>query len=169
MKSLLAVVTALLGMSAQDVENPQFKYWTGCKPGSWVKMKLEMSAGGKKVEGESTHKLLELKDDMAVIEVSGKSKVGEKEYPIPVQKQEIKAKEPPEKVKISAEGDEEIEVAGKKLKCHWYEYSSKQGEKESKGKAWLSKEIPGGSAKVEIGGADGGKSIVMTAVEWEKK
>jgi hypothetical protein len=166
MKSLLAVVVALL---SQDVENPQFKYWTGCKPGSWVKMKMEMNSAGKKIESESTHKLLELKDDVAVVEITGKSKMGEREFALPVQKQEIKAKEPAEKVKITGEGDEEIEVGGKKLKCHWYEYSTKQGEKESKGKAWLAKEIPGGTAKVEVGGADAAKPIVMIAVEWEKK
>ena len=168
MKILLAVVVALLGVS-QDVENPQFKYWTSCKPGSWVKMKMEMSTAGRKIESESTHKLLELKDDLAVVEITGKSKVGEKEFALPAQKQEIKAKEPAEKVKIASEGDEEIDVAGKKLKCHWYEYSTKQGEKDTKGKAWLSKEIPGGTAKVEMAGADGGKAIVMVAVEWEKK
>jgi len=168
MKSLLAVVVALLGMS-QDVENPQFKYWTSCKPGSWVKMKMEMASAGKKIESETTHKLLELKDDVAVVEITGKSKVGEQEFALPTQKQEIKAKEPADKIKITSEGDEEIEVAGKKLKCHWFEYSGKQGEKDSKGKAWMSKEIPGGMAKIEVGGPDAAKPIVMVAVEWEKK
>ena len=168
MKSLLVAVLALFA-TAQDVENPQFKYWTGCKPGSWVKMKAEMTSGGQKIESEMTHNLLELKADVAVIEITGKTKVGDKEFPFPAQKQEIKAREPAEKIKIAGEGDEEIEVAGKKLKCHWFEYSAKQGEKESKGKAWLAKEIPGGTARIEMGGPDGGKAIVMNAVEWEKK
>ena len=167
MKSLLASALALLGM-IQEKENPQFKYWSGCKPGSWVKMRMEFEAGGQKIEGEMTHKLLELKDEMAVVEVTGKSKVGGQEIAVPAQKQEIKAKEPADKTKIEKEGDEEIEVAGKKLKCHWYEYSSKAGDKESKGKAWMSKEIPGGMAKGEIM-MSAGKPMTMTALEWEKK
>jgi len=160
--TLLLAASILL---TQDVENPQFKYWSSCKVGSWSKMKMDMEQGGQKIAGELTYKLLELKDDVAVVEFTGKSTVGGQEYPIPAQKQEIKAKEPAEKVKILKEGDEEIEVAGKKLNCHWYEYVSKSGEKEVKGKAWMSKDIPGGMAKAEMGE----KPIVMTAVEWEKK
>jgi len=168
MMSVLAAVLALLG-TIQEVDNLQFKYWSGCKPGSWVKMKMVLERGGKKGESDMTYTLLELKDDMAVVEVAGISRFGEKEYPISAQKQEIKAKEPADKTKIEKEGDEEIEVAGKKLKCHWYEYSNKVGDKESKGKAWMSMDIPGGVARGEtmLPGSD--KLMILTAVEWEKK
>ena len=155
---------------AQDVvDNPQYKYWSTCKVGSWAKMKMEMEQGGQKIEGEMTYKLLEVKDDMVVVEVTGKSKFGGQEYPIPPQKQEIKAKESADKVKIQKEGDEEIEVAGKKMKCHWYEFQSKTGEKEAKGKVWLATEIPGGMARFEMLGAEGAKPIVMSSLEWKKE
>lgn len=167
MKSILAAAMVLLGTN-QEVDNPQFKYWSGCKPGSWAKMKMEMEAGGQKVESEVTYKLLELKDGMAVVEVSGKSKLGAQEIPVPTQKQEIKAKEPADKTKIEKEGDETIEVAGKKLPCHWYQFTSKSGDKDSKGKAWMSKDIPGGMAKGEMQLPDG-KPMTMIALEWEKK
>ena len=166
MTSVLSAVLVLLGMT-QDVDNPQFKYWSGCKPGSWVKMTMSMESAGQKIEGEMTYKLLELKDDVAVVEVTGKSKVGGQEYPIPAQKQEIKAKEPADKVKIEKEGDEEIEVAGKKLKCRWFEVTMKGNDKKSK--AWMSMDIPGGMAKAEMGLPSGDKPMTMTAVEWEKK
>lgn len=168
MKIIVAMTLALLG-TTQEVDNPQFKYWSGCKPGSWVKMKMDMEVGGRKAESETIHKLLEVKDGVAVIEITGKSKVGAQEYPIPAQKQEIKAKEPPDKVKIDKEGDEEIEVAGKKLKCHWYEFTSKNVDKETKSKAWLSMDIPGGMAKGLMGLPSSDKPMVMTAIEWEKK
>jgi hypothetical protein len=168
MNSVLVGIIMLLGMK-QEVENPQFKYWSACKPGSWVKMKLEMEVGGNKSEGEMTYKLLEVKDDIAVVEVTGKMKAGAQEFPIPVQKQEIKAKEPADKVKIEKEGDEVIEVAGKKLKCHWYEFTSKAGEKATKSKAWLSTDVPGGITKGEMGLPNSEKPMVMTALEWEKK
>ena len=166
MMLLLAAAFALL---PQDVDNPQYKYWSSCKVGSWSKMKMDMDRGGQKAESEMTYKLLELKDGVAVVEVSGKSKFGAQEYPIPAQKQEIKAKESADKVKIEKEGDEEIEVAGRKLKCHWYEFVSKSGEKETKGKVWMSTDIPGGMARMSMGGLEGGMPIVMNALEWEKK
>jgi hypothetical protein len=163
---LLATASMLL---AQDVENPQYKYWSSCKVGSWSKMRMDMDQGGQKIESEMTYKLLEIKDEVVVVEVTGKSKFGGQEYPIPAQKQEIKAKESADKVKIQKEGDEEIEVAGKKLKCRWFEFLSKSGEKESKGKVWMAKEIPGGMARMEMGGLEGAKPIAMNALEWEKK
>src|ERR1051325_7744548 len=99
-------------------------------------MKMEMEAGGRKMQSEMLYKLLEVKDDKVVIEVCGKSKVGAQEIPVPVQKQEIKAKEAADKFKIVNEGDETIEVAGNTLPCHWYEFSTKSGARESKGKVW---------------------------------
>jgi len=168
MTSVLAMILALLGTN-QEVDNPQFKYWSGCKPGSWVKMKMELELSGKKAETETTHKLLEVKDGVAVVEITGKTKVGAQEFPLPAQKQEIKAKESADKVKIETEGDEEIEVAGKKLKCHWFEFTSKTGDKEAKSKAWLSMDIPGGMAKALMGLPNSEKQMQMTAIEWEKK
>jgi len=168
MTSILAAALALLG-TVQEVDNLQYKYWSGCKPGSWVKMTMVMEQGGQKYESEMTYKLLELKDGLAVVEVTGKSKIGAQEIAIPAQKQEIKAKEPADKTKIEKEGDEEIEVAGKKLKCHWYQFVSKEGDQESKGKAWMSMDIPGGMAKGEMKLPRIEKPMVLTAVEWEKK
>ena len=153
---------------AELVENPLFKYWTGCKAGSWVKMTMEMDQGGQKVETEQVQKLLELADDKVVLEVSGKMKMAAGEFPMPARKQDVKAKEPADKVKIEKEGDEEIEVAGKKLKCHWYELAVQAGPKPMKIKAWMTKEVPGGIVKTEMT-PDGQKTMVMSAVEWEKK
>lgn len=168
MKSMLVWAVALLGTS-QEIDNPQFKYWSGCKLESWVKLRMEMDRGGNKVSTEMMYKLLELKDDLAIVEITGKSKVGDREFPIPSQKQEIKAKESSGKIQIEKEGDEEIEVAGKKLKCHCYEFSLKAGEKSTKTKAWMSPDVPGGMAKVEMMPPGTQAPVTMTAVEWEKK
>ena len=149
MKCLLAVVVGLLGMS-QDVDNPQFKYWNGCKSGSWVKMRMEMNQAGQKIESETTHTLLELKDDVAVVEITGKSKFGDKEFPLPAQKQEIKAKESADKIKIAAEGDEEIEVAGKKLKCDWTETETEINGAKTVTRVYTNHDIPGFTAKMTV-------------------
>jgi hypothetical protein len=154
----------------QEIDHPQFKYWSGCKPESWVTMKMETDHGGVKISSETTYKLLEVKADGVFIEISGKAKVGAREISLRAQKQEIKAKESTDKLRIENEGDEEIEIAGKKLQCHWYEFTVKAGEETAKTKAWMSKEIPGGMAKTELlrVGIDN-KPVTMTASEWEKK
>ena len=58
--------------------------------------------------------------------------------------------------------------AGKKRNCHGYERWVKAGAKAMKMKAWMSKEISGGTAKGEMS-PDGQKTFTTTALEWEKK
>jgi hypothetical protein len=166
MKIILAL-TALLAV-VQDKEDPRFKYWSNCKVGSWVKTKMVIDQGEMKGEMEQTQKLVEVADDKLTIEISGNMKLAGKERPIPPRKQEIKAKDTEGTVQIDKEGDEEIEIAGKMLKCHWYEMTVKAGANPMKMKAWMSSEIPGGGAKVEVTPPNQ-KTVTMTAAEWEKK
>ena len=71
---------------------------------------------------------------------------------------------------IDKEGDEEIEVGGKKLKAHWIQMSMEQAGKKMSAKIWLCKEIPGGMAKNEIT-PEGATVPTMKfqAVEWGEK
>src|SRR6185295_12637308 len=65
-------VMILLSVQAQD--NPQYEYWASCKPGSWVKHRMEFDNQGKKMEYESITRLLEVtteKDEE--ITLSGKT------------------------------------------------------------------------------------------------
>ena len=163
--SLALAVAALLSLAPQEKENPEFGWWSPHKAGSWVKLKMEAEQGGVKIVLESTHTLLEITKDKAVVEQKTKVTAGGVAQPEETEKEEIpkdvsKAKDP---IKIEKEGDEEIEVAGKKLKCHWIQAS----QKETKSKFWLSKEIPGGVAKAET--AAGGAAMKIAAVSWEKK
>lgn len=165
---LAAICAMAQDKPAELKDNPLYKYWTDCKVGSWVKMTMSYDQAGQKVEIEQVQKLLEITEDKVVVEVTGTTKLGAQEFPSPAQKQDIKAREPGDKVKIEKEGDEEIEVAGKKLKCHWFEASLQTGPKTMKMKGWLAKEIPGGMAKLEMS-PEGLKVLVQNAVAWEKK
>jgi hypothetical protein len=165
----VSLMLALLAM-VQDkptVDDPRFKYWAEWKPGAWARYTSEIEQAGQKMNMESTYKLLEVSADKVVVEMSGKMKLGEREMAMPAQKQEIKAKESSDKVKVEKEGDEEIEVKGKKMKCHWVQVAMDQGGKKMTMKVWLAKEIPSGMAKSEAT-MEGG-SMKMQAVEWGEK
>ena len=171
MKIALALAVSALAGMLQEKENPAFKYWSEWKVGAWAKYKMEMDQGGQKIEMESVMKLLEVSADKAVIESSGKMKMQGNEFKTPPTKQEVKKMEAEGKVpKIDKEGDEEIELGGKKIKCHWIEFSQEQAGKKMRIKAWMAKQIPGGTAKSEVT-ADGGEKpmMVMQAVEWGDK
>ena len=166
---IVLALAAFLSM-AQDKEDPRYKYWSSCKAGSWVKSRMEVEQpGGQKMEMEQVQKLLEITAEKITVEISGTMKMAGKEMPMPARKQEITLKDAKGDVKIEKEGDEEIEVAGKKLACHWYEMTVKSGAQEMKMKAWMSTEIPGGTAKAEMMSPVQQKPMILTAVEWKKE
>jgi hypothetical protein len=169
--TLVVAVAAVLTGPRQEVDNPEFKTWSGAKKGAWVKYKMVSEAAGSKTEMEQTTKLLELSDAKATIEtamtVAGTALPGQKrDVPAKVKTQgDAKGDAPKPK-----EGDEEIEVGGKKLKCHWVETTVESGGNKTVSKVWHSKDIPGGMAKMESSttGAVTSKTV-MTAVEWKNE
>jgi len=163
MKTLLAIaLTCLL----QAKENPEFTWWAKSKAGSWVKLKMEAEAQGIKILVESTHTLLEITADKAVVEQKTKVSAGGQAQPENTEKEEILKDKEKDPITIEKEGDEEIEVAGKKLKCHWIQGVQKE---KTKVKFWLAKEIPGGVAKGEVSGGEIPGVMTISAVAWEKK
>jgi hypothetical protein len=166
MHSLLAFAVALLPLVFGAKDNPEFGYWSAHKTGSWVKLKMEMDAQGVKVVVDATHTLLETGADKILVEQKTKITAAGMEQPETTTKEEILKDKEKEPIKIEKEGDEEIEVAGKKLKCHWIEGTQKES---TKVKFWLSKDIPGGVAKGEASGGELPGAMKISAVSWEKK
>ena len=165
--SLSFVAAALLSLSLQGKDgNPEFAYWAEVKVGSWVKLKMEMETQGVKVLVQSTHTLLEAGKDKCIVEQKTKVTAGGVEQPEQTEKEEVLRDKDKDPIKIEKEGDEEIEVAGKKLKCHWIEGTQKES---TKVKFWLSKEIPGGVAKAEVSGGELPGVMKIFATGWEKK
>ena len=182
MKQTLVWILAAIPSWAQagpqadpQVDNPEYVRWAGFKPGSWVTFEQPCGKGALMQE---TYKLLERSPEKAVFECT-KVENGFK-YPLfeMVTPGKISAREPlgaetlkPEGGEVelqgpggkqkevwrkSAEGDEEIELAGKKLKCHWVkmEYRTdspiERLKEKSSTKTWYSKEVPGQVAKIEM-------------------
>lgn len=165
---ILVLAACLAAPQAKD--NPQYEYWAGCKEGSWVKNRMEMENQGQKIEYESTTRLLEVTAEKAVVETFVRVKAADKTIDQPPRKSEIKAKEA-QQGKTLAEREEEITVAGKALKCRYFEVETEPAEKKPRMtiKAWMSKEIPGGIAKSEVTAETMKGPIRTIALEWEKK
>lgn len=179
MSTLILSVVSFLAQAGrvgeEQVDNPDYTRWSSFKVGSWVT--FEQPCGNDALMQE-TYKLLELSKEKAVFE---RTKVENGfRYPVfqdvtlgqlPVRDPlgavaqkpgggEIEFQGPGGKQKSiwrkSAEGDEEIEVAGRKLKCHWIkmdyrvESSVEWVNDKSSTKTWYSKEIPGQVAKIEM-------------------
>jgi len=164
MKNLLLASAALLAL--QDVENPEYKRWAPFKAGSWAKCRTEIENGGNKMvlPTETTFTLLEVDDKQVVVEELTLNTLQPKDSPKQEKAKKRTYKATRGKGKEEAkEGDDEIEVAGKKLACHWTEVPGASGTV----KTWVSPEVPG-VVKMEV--LLPSKSIQrLVATAWEKK
>jgi hypothetical protein len=163
---LTLVATALLSLCARPDENREFAYWSAHKTGSWVKLKMEAEAQGVKILVEATHTLIETGSDKVVVEQKTKVTANGMAQPESTEKEEIFKDKEKDPIKILKEGDEEIEVNGKKMQCHWIEGTQKET---TKVKFWVSKEVPGGLAKGEVSGGEIPGVMKIIATGWEKK
>jgi len=155
---------------AQPQENPQFAGWKDFKAGSWVKWTMEMDVEGQKMQMEETVTLLEVTAEKIVIEHKGKTTSGGKEYPSS-RKEDILPKTDLLS-KYEKTGEETIEVGGKKLACVVYLAKMKPdaaGGFVGELKFWVSKEIPGSVARMEVTTEKDKKPMTATTVGWEKK
>jgi hypothetical protein len=185
------------------VDNPEYPGWSGFKPGSWVTFEQPCGKNGELLQ--ETDKLVKITREKAVFE---STKV-ENGFKYPVFEKEIGSKLTPKHGpaysaarhpdageveyegpggkttfiwRRSAQGDEEIDVAGNKLKCRWtkMDYEDKcatptipsMNDKWST-KIWSSPEIPGGVARLEIARLIQGnppEALVVTRVVkgWKK-
>ncbi|HVE39995.1 MAG TPA: hypothetical protein VNM14_08925 [Planctomycetota bacterium] len=165
-----ALLLAALPLPAQEKASHEYEYWASCKPGSWVKTRMELENQGQKVEFEAVTRLLEVTPEKVTVEMMRRTKSGDRSIDSPPQRTEYKAGDL-QKGKIIEERDEEISVAGKTLKCRYFEIETEASDKKGKTlvKAWMTKEIPGGAAKSEITSPQLKGPVRVTALEWEKK
>jgi hypothetical protein len=176
MKSVM--ILCILMLCQDKIENPEYKAWAGCKPGTFTTVKQAFETAGIKSVIESTVTLVEIDKDKAVLETKSKAtappggagnpRTDKQTIPAKVAKDDLGKDSSKAKVK---EGDEEIEVGGKKVKCHWVETTAELRGSNLRHKIWHSPEVPGSMVKMEQEeGPEGGKvSTRIWVVAFEKK
>jgi hypothetical protein len=159
---------------AEDIDNPEYLSWKGCKAGSFVQTKTVMD-GAMKMETESTTTLVEITAEKAVVETKGKMHMGANVIDQPAQKRDIPAKvkkvEGGEaKGEKPKEGEETVKVDGKDVKAHWTESHTEANGSKTDTKVWQSKDVPGLMVKMESKTTGPANSTMTITVEkFEKK
>jgi hypothetical protein len=155
----------------QETANPEYVAWAKFKVGTSVSYQVteRASVPGAVPRTESwqeKHTLVELKSDEAVVEVAKGQDVRKRHIPARIEKEEGN-------LKVLQEGDEEIDVAGQKLKCHFQvvdmnqvKIGAQQGY--TTWKTWKSSEVPGGLARKHVG-LDVSPRLQIEVERWEKK
>ena len=166
---MLALAT-LLSLAAQEkIDNPQYDAWKACKPGSWVKHKMVMDAGGRMIETETTSTLVEINPDKAVIEMKTVMNMGGQKMEPPAQKKDVEAKMEKKEGTTFSEKVEEITVEGKAYKCRAYTFEQVEKGQAMKVTGWICADVPGGMVKSEIQSVQLPKPMQLTLVSFEKK
>lgn len=140
MKLLTAIVCALMSGAQDKVDNPDYLGWSAFKVGSSVKFHQMSDVGGVKTESDITHLLVDLTDRKAVVEVITFTQRTEQ----PRETREIPAqisKDDPRLAPPLKQGEEDIQIAGKKIRCRWTE--TVEGVN-TRIRTWTSAEVPGG-------------------------
>jgi len=142
--------------------------WGGFKKGSFVKTKtvMDMTSPAMKTETTTTTTLKDLAADEAVLEIETAMPnlpPTKMEQKFPLKAPEGKAADGPK----PKTGSEEIEVAGKKMKCDWTETESEANGVKSVTRVYTNQDIPGFTAKMVMKNA----SMTMTTevVEYSAK
>jgi hypothetical protein len=121
--------------------------WGSFKKGSFTKMKTVNDMGGNKTEMMMTYTLKEVTPDEAIVETEMVM------ANLPAQKQEMKMPLKAHETKTTADGPkpktgtEEIEVAGKKMKCKWTEMETDAAGSKMVTKTYTCEEVPGFTVK----------------------
>ncbi len=164
MKTVLWLSALALMQVAPALQDPEYKGWATCKPCSWVTCKDE--ARGMVIEMTSTLESVDAQQAILQVittrTVAGKTMKDPKPF-----EHKVPAKPEEPQPKVVKEGDEQITVAGKKLKCRWRLLEVvREGQKRTV-KLWLSDEIPGAIAQMEMIAPNG--TLKRTVIAWEKK
>lgn len=161
MASLCGVLLfASTGLAEEEtIENELYKQWAKFKPGSYSVMKMTAEMAGTKTETVMRQTLKELTKEKAVVEYQSKTIMAGQEFEAPAHTQEIPATVRKAKVEATeqedekdpdvktTEGEEEIEVAGKKMKTKWIESVTKHEGMVIKSRVWVCEDVPGQSVK----------------------
>jgi hypothetical protein len=160
------MIIALAVMLAQEqVESMEYRTWADFKPGSSVTHKNYQDGADRDVMVKHTLKSVDEKEAVIETEMTlwGKPVVTERRIAA-----KVAAADQPKQTK---KGEEEIDVAGKKMKCKWFEFEGKGvgvGGKVTV-RFWVSDDVPGKTVRVDISREGGAAKVEAIATAWEKK
>lgn len=143
--------TAAVG---EKVDNPLYQHWAKFKPGSYATLRTVSEAFGRKNETVVTVTLKQVSAESVLVMKRTLVSSGDRSVPRKPVLEEHLAKITPAELKKQgpqgklAEGDEEIEIAGKKFKTHWVRTKTELDPITVETQRWLCEDVPGRVVKV---------------------
>jgi len=150
-----------------DPKHPEFSGWSSCKPGTWVKWKVEVKTNGEKSSVEIVRTLLECCPERVVLEQkiasTGKSLQG-------VPRDFLTRFDVAYGRKVEDEGT--MQLQGKTVKGKWVRHNFQRGSDIAQVRRWMNTDVPGGVARIDMEVSPEGQplsSLMAVATSWERK
>jgi hypothetical protein len=150
-----------------DPKHPEFSGWSCCKPGTWVRWKVEIKTNGEKSSVEIVRTLLECCPERVVLEQkvagSGKALQG-------LPKDFLTRFDVAYGRKVEDQGT--MQLQGKTLKCPWVRHNFQRGGDIAAVRRWMNADVPGGVARIDMDVSPEGQpmsSLMAVATSWERK
>jgi hypothetical protein len=144
-----------------DAKHPEFAGWSGCKPGAWVKLRVEVRIDGRRSSIDVVRTLLECGPDRVVLEQKGaQGYVGDllNRFDVAFGR------------KVEDDGD--LILQGRTVKSRWVRHNFQRGGDVAQIRRWLRDEVPGGVARIDLDVTPEGQpitSIMAVATAWERR
>jgi len=150
-----------------DPKHPEFGGWSGCKPGTWVRWKVEIKTNGEKSTVEIVRTLLECCPERVVLEqkiaATGKALQG-------VPRDFLTRFDVAYGRKVEDQGT--MQLQGRTLKCAWVRHNFQRGGDIASVRRWMNNDVPGGVARIDMEVSPEGQplsSLMAVATSWERK
>ncbi|MBV8881039.1 MAG: HEAT repeat domain-containing protein [Planctomycetaceae bacterium] len=150
-----------------DPKHPEFAGWNGCKPGTWVRWKVEVKTLGEKSQVEIVRTLLECCPERVVLE----QKVAATGKPLQgVPRDFLTRFDVAYGRKVEDEGT--MQLQGRSTTCKWVRHNFQRGGDIAQVRRWMASDVPGGVARIDMEVSPEGQplsSLMAVATSWERK
>ncbi|HUO09205.1 MAG TPA: hypothetical protein VM008_12940 [Phycisphaerae bacterium] len=165
--SIAACIAGLSGaVKAEQIDNPAYQSWAKFKPGTTVtykqttEMNMPAMAGMSRPESVMTEKLIDVKPDAAIVEITMETTIMGQKHTMPARQTEVPAKIDKDKegvppnmkgeIKDMKEGKDKVDVNGKSVDATTREFTVVTTEPRAMTaniKIWSTPDVPGGMVK----------------------
>ncbi len=149
-----------------DNKHPEYSGWSCCKPGTWVRWKVEVKTNGEKSQVEVVRTLLECCPERVVLEqklaTTGKALQG-------VPREFLTRFDVAYGRRVEDEGT--LQLQGKSTKCKWVRHNFQRGGDVAQVRRWMNSDVPGGVARIDMEVSPEGQplsSLTAVATAWER-
>ncbi len=172
---LVLTLAAMSTVAFDEIESPLYKSWALFPVGTTIKTRTLTERGDLRTETATTSRLIEKTTDKVVIESVVVSNATGQSVENPPQRFEYRRRFPllPGVKKedvgtpkgVIAQGEETVEIAGKRFRSRWYDAQGTTDAGPSITRTWMSEEVPGKLLKAVTRVPKAGKTTTIELVE----